>query len=61
MLCVERKSRLYNDSPVAETVISNDRWGEETMCQHGGFFTCHDRFNPGDYFRQNTFSVDLFL
>lgn len=17
------------------------------MCQHGGFFTCHDRFNPG--------------
>ncbi|KAG4069724.1 hypothetical protein HA402_002303, partial [Bradysia odoriphaga] len=37
---------LYNDSPVAETVISNDRWGEDTMCQHGGFFTCHDRFNP---------------
>jgi len=38
---------LYNDSPVAETVVSNDRWGDDTMCQHGGFFTCHDRFNPG--------------
>jgi len=38
---------LYNDSPVAETVVSNDRWGEDTMCLHGGFFTCHDRFNPG--------------
>ncbi|KAG4065024.1 hypothetical protein HA402_004147 [Bradysia odoriphaga] len=38
---------LYNDSPVADTVVSNDRWGHETLCNHGGFFTCQDRFNPG--------------
>lgn len=40
---------LYNDSPVADTVVSNDRWGHETLCQHGGFFTCSDRFNPGNF------------
>lgn len=38
---------LYNDSPVKNTVVTNDRWGEETQCKHGGFYTCGDRFNPG--------------
>ncbi|XP_078482382.1 alpha-L-fucosidase-like [Ciona intestinalis] len=38
---------LYNDSPVRETVVTNDRWGSHTLCKHGGFLTCHDRFNPG--------------
>lgn len=23
------------------------RWGQEVHCQHGDFFTCGDRFNPG--------------
>ncbi|XP_063920777.1 plasma alpha-L-fucosidase-like [Zophobas morio] len=38
---------LYNESPVKETVITNDRWGYNVGCKHGGFFTCADRYNPG--------------
>jgi alpha-L-fucosidase len=30
---------LYNDSPVKDEVIVNDRWGKETRHQHGGYFT----------------------
>ncbi|KAK4008274.1 hypothetical protein OUZ56_013419 [Daphnia magna] len=38
---------LYNDSPVKEDVVVNDRWGSGIACHHGGFYTCDDRFNPG--------------
>lgn len=38
---------LYNDSPVHETVVANDRWGIASLCKHGDFYTCTDRFNPG--------------
>lgn len=38
---------LYNESPVKDTVVTNDRWGTDTGCKHGGFFTCRDRYNPG--------------
>lgn len=39
---------LYNDSPVKDTVVVNDRWcGEGCLCKHGGYLTCTDRFNPG--------------
>lgn len=27
--------------------MTNDRWGSDTTCKHGGFFTCQDRYNPG--------------
>ncbi|HBE42316.1 MAG TPA: alpha-L-fucosidase, partial [Bacteroidales bacterium] len=30
---------LYNESPVKETVVVNDRWGSETRSKHGGIFT----------------------
>ena len=30
---------LYNESPVKETVVVNDRWGTETRNVHGGFYT----------------------
>jgi alpha-L-fucosidase len=30
---------LYNESPVKETVVVNDRWGSETRSKHGGYFT----------------------
>ncbi|XP_059468911.1 alpha-L-fucosidase isoform X2 [Neocloeon triangulifer] len=40
-------SWLYNESPVRDTVVTNDRWGHETLCTHGGFYTCQDRYNPG--------------
>ncbi|KAJ8319224.1 hypothetical protein KUTeg_004315 [Tegillarca granosa] len=38
---------LYNESPVKDTVVTNDRWGSNTRCKHGGFWNCNDRFNPG--------------
>lgn len=37
---------LYNDSPVKDTVVANDRWGKGDMCLHGGYLTCQDRYNP---------------
>jgi alpha-L-fucosidase len=30
---------LYNDSPVKDEVIVNDRWGQEARHHHGGYFT----------------------
>ncbi|XP_074043843.1 plasma alpha-L-fucosidase [Macrotis lagotis] len=38
---------LYNDSPVRDRVVTNDRWGLHSICRHGGFYTCADRYNPG--------------
>ncbi|KAI8492642.1 Tissue alpha-L-fucosidase [Branchiostoma belcheri] len=38
---------LYNDSPVKDTVVTNDRWGSGMACHHGGYYTCADRYNPG--------------
>ena len=38
---------LYNESPVKDTVVINDRWGDGIMCNHGGFLTCDDRYLPG--------------
>ena len=34
-------------SPVKDTVVVNDRWGSGDSCKNGGYFTCHDRYNPG--------------
>ncbi|GAB0097893.1 Alpha-L-fucosidase [Sergentomyia squamirostris] len=38
---------LYNESPVKDTVVTNDRWGKDILCKHGDFYTCQDRYNPG--------------
>ncbi|XP_064114846.1 plasma alpha-L-fucosidase-like [Macrobrachium nipponense] len=38
---------LFNNSPVKDTVVVNDRWGIGTPCKHGSFYTCADRYNPG--------------
>ncbi|KAG0430352.1 hypothetical protein HPB47_022771 [Ixodes persulcatus] len=50
---------LYNDSPVKDTVVTNDRWGDGCTCKHGGYFTCDDRYNPAvsDYSPFNQFFV----
>jgi len=37
---------LYNESPMKETVVVNDRWGNGTNCLRGDFWTCSDRFLP---------------
>lgn len=38
---------LYNESPVRDVIVTNDRWGNDTPCHHGGFYSCADRYNPG--------------
>jgi alpha-L-fucosidase len=30
---------LYNESPVKNSVVVNDRWGKETRSKHGGYYT----------------------
>eukprot|EP00922_Rhytidocystis_sp_ex-Travisia-forbesii_P057564 GHVS01085223.1.p1 GENE.GHVS01085223.1~~GHVS01085223.1.p1 ORF type:complete len:524 (-),score=89.04 GHVS01085223.1:67-1638(-) len=37
---------LYNESPVKDNVVVNDRWGNSTDCRHGGVMNCSDRYNP---------------
>ncbi len=32
-------SWLYNESPVKDKIVVNDRWGKETRGKHGGIFT----------------------
>jgi len=52
---------LYNDSPVRDTVVTNDRWGKGTLCKHGDFITCSDRYNPGTLQKkkyENAFTID---
>lgn len=40
---------LYNESPVWETVVVNDRWGNDTRSRHGGFYTTeYDLINDVD-------------
>lgn len=52
---------LYNDSPVKDTVLVNDRWGVGTSCKHGDFYNCADRFKPGHTLPhkwENAFTLD---
>ena len=35
----ELMSWLFNESPVKDTVVINDRWGKETRHNHGGYYT----------------------
>ena len=40
---------LYNDSPVKQTVVVNDRWGSETRSKHGGYYsTEYDLVHDGN-------------
>jgi alpha-L-fucosidase len=38
---------LYNDSPVKDTVVTNDRWGKGCSLKHGGYYSGADRQQPG--------------
>lgn len=52
---------LYNDSPVKDTVVVNDRWGKNIRCKHGSFWNCDDKFVPGKLFDhkwENCMSLD---
>ncbi|XP_066254869.1 alpha-L-fucosidase [Euwallacea similis] len=52
---------LYNESPVKDEVVVNDRWGIGIPCHHGDFFNCQDRYNPGQLQKkkwENAMTVD---
>ncbi|KAM9842328.1 plasma alpha-L-fucosidase [Aulostomus maculatus] len=52
---------LYNDSPVRDTVVTNDRWGRGSICTHGGYYTCADRYQPGHLLKhkwENCMTID---
>ena len=36
---------LYNDSPVKDEVVIDDRWGKDTRHKHGGYWTTE--YTPG--------------
>jgi alpha-L-fucosidase len=38
---------FYNESPTRGTIVTNDRWGIETLGKHGDFYTAADNYNPG--------------
>ena len=44
--------------PVKDTVVTNDRWGDDAMCKHGGFLTCDDRYTPSAYAHSIDHSID---
>ncbi len=43
----ESKSNDKNHKKYFILKIVNDRWGSGAACHHGGFYTCHDHYNPG--------------
>ncbi|KAB7504784.1 hypothetical protein Anas_09662 [Armadillidium nasatum] len=52
---------LFNESPVKDTVVVNDRWGNNNIpCEHGSFYSCTDRFNPGKHFHMMIYLVVSF-
>lgn len=51
--------RLYNQSPVRKSIVTNDRWGKGTLCSHGDFYTCSDRYSPGILRHRNLYEFDL--
>eukprot|EP00392_Amoebophrya_sp_AT5.2_P017192 g17520.t1 len=38
---------LYNESPVKDEIVVNDRWGRDTTDRHGGYYSGDDRQKPG--------------
>lgn len=52
---------LFNESPVKDEIVVNDRWGIGISCHHGDFYNCEDRYNPGKFKSKNKEKkIDLF-
>ncbi|KAJ0180397.1 hypothetical protein K1T71_003801 [Dendrolimus kikuchii] len=52
---------LYNESPVKDEIVVNDRWGIGIPGKHGDFYNYADRYNPGKLLAhkwENAFTVD---
>ena len=45
MASPEMLAWLYNESPVKDEVVVNDRWGKDTRHKHGGYWTTE--YTPG--------------
>lgn len=44
-----------------DTVVTNDRWGSGSICTHGGYYTCADRYQPGHLLKhkwENCMTID---
>lgn len=53
---------LYNESPVKDEIVTNDRWGKGCYCKHGGYYNCADRYSPGqlpDHKWEKCMSMDM--
>ncbi|XP_053563267.1 tissue alpha-L-fucosidase [Bombina bombina] len=37
---------LYNESPIKDKVVVNDRWCSNCSCHHGGYYNCEDKYTP---------------
>lgn len=41
--------------------MTNDRWGYGSICTHGGYYTCNDRYIPGHLLKhkwENCMTID---
>lgn len=42
-------------------MVTNDRWGYGSICKHGGYYTCADRYLPGHLLKhkwENCMTID---
>lgn len=42
-------------------MVTNDRWGYGSICTHGGYYTCADRYQPGHLLKhkwENCMTID---
>lgn len=42
-------------------MVTNDRWGYGSICKHGGYYTCNDRYMPGHLLKhkwENCMTID---
>ena len=57
MFCCIKVFSLVSYSPVRETVIVNDRWGNDSRYHHGGVMTDPDHFNPSKSSSYKIFTI----
>ena len=50
---------LYNDSPVKDTIVTNDRYGSDTRGVHGGFYTAEYSAEVFDRKWEENSGIDL--
>eukprot|EP00934_Nitzschia_sp_Nitz4_P008952 Nitzschia sp. Nitz4//scaffold192_size41448//24317//28613//NITZ4_007486-RA/size41448-snap-gene-0.53-mRNA-1//-1//CDS//3329540239//8942//frame0 len=52
---------LATNSSVRDTVVWNDRFGNDTRCTHGSFWNCHDKYIPNatmSHYFENCYTMD---